>query len=80
MHAKVWKYHIWIPCGKIADTFFLFFFFLDRVISLFGVMSLWKKSRIKSCGQDISKSICARNMKLDQLIGDDDLIDFLTFR
>ena len=85
VHARVLKFHIWIPHGKIADTLFFFFsrlspflwktpwnlmhaisyeprmlgfwnfiygflmekkltcnFFLVRVISLSGVMPLWK--------------------------------------
>ena len=36
VHARVLKFHIWIPHGKIADTHF----FLVRVISLSGVMPL----------------------------------------
>ena len=38
MHARILKFHIWIPHGKIADPYFL----LVRVISLFGDMPLWK--------------------------------------
>ena len=117
VHARVLKFHIWIPHGKIADAHF----FLLRVISLSGAMPLWKnqsgiwrmpyepcmlgfwnsiygflikkianryfflsgvslflelcpfeKIRMKSCQQDISKSICARSLKLGQLIGDDE--------
>ena len=37
--ARVLKFHIWIPHGKIADPYF----FLVQVISLSGVMPLWKK-------------------------------------
>ena len=40
VHARVLKFHIWIPHGKIVDARF----FLIRVISLSGVMPLWKKS------------------------------------
>ena len=36
-HARVLKFHVWIPHGKIADTLF----FLVQVISLSGVMPLW---------------------------------------
>ena len=36
VHARVLKFHIWIPHGKIADTHF----FLVQVISLPGVMPL----------------------------------------
>ena len=38
VHARALKFHIWIPHGKIADTRF----FLVRVISLSGVIPLWK--------------------------------------
>ena len=38
VHARVLKFHIWISHGKIADLYF----FLVRVISLSGVMPLWK--------------------------------------
>ena len=40
VHARVLKFHIWISHGKIADI--RCFYFLVRVISLSGVMSLWK--------------------------------------
>ena len=40
LHTRVLKFHIWIPHGKIAELYF----FLVRVISLSGVMPLWKKS------------------------------------
>ena len=36
VHARVLKFCIWIPHGKIADQYF----FLVRVISLSGVMPL----------------------------------------
>ena len=36
VHARVLKFHIWIPHGKIFDAHF----FLVRVISLSGVMPL----------------------------------------
>ena len=36
VHARVLKFHIWIPHGKMADTRF----FLVQVISLSGVMPL----------------------------------------
>ena len=38
VYARVLKFHVWIPHGKIADPYF----FLVRVISLSGVMPLWK--------------------------------------
>ena len=40
VHARVLKFRIWIPHGKTADQYF----FLVQVISLSGVMPLWKKS------------------------------------
>ena len=66
MRARVWQFHIWISHGKIAD---LYFFFLVQVISLSGVMPL-----VKSCQQDILKSIWARGLKFGQQTGDDELI------
>ena len=36
VHARVLKFHIWITHGKITDPYF----FLDRAISLSGVISL----------------------------------------
>ena len=38
VHARVLKFHIWTPHGKIADLYF----FLVRVTSLSGVTPLWK--------------------------------------
>ena len=38
VHTRVLKFHIWISRRKIADPYF----FLVRVISLSGVMPLWK--------------------------------------
>ena len=38
VHARVLKFHTWIPHGKIADTRF----FLVQVISLSGVMPFEK--------------------------------------
>ena len=38
VYARVLKFHIWIPHGKVADLYF----FLVQVISLSGVMRLWK--------------------------------------
>ena len=74
-HARVLKFHIWIHHGKIAEQVF----FLVWVISLFGVMPLQKKIRMKSCQQGIWKSIWARGWKLGQLIEDDEYITWLTF-
>ena len=38
MHARVLKFHIWIPHGKIADPYF----FSYPIYLPFGVMPLWK--------------------------------------
>ena len=75
MHSRVLKLHMWIPHGKIADTYF----FLVWLISLSGVMP-FEKIRMKSCQQDISKSIWARGLKLGQLIGDDKKITWLNLK
>ena len=40
VHVRVLKFHIWIFHGKIADCDFFFL----QVISLSGVMPLWKKT------------------------------------
>ena len=53
MHARVLKFHIWIPHGKIADRCF---FFLSE-LSPFLELCPFEKIRTKSCQQDISKSI-----------------------
>ena len=44
--------YIWIPHGTIADPFFFFPSYLP-----FWSMPLWKEIRMKSCQQDISKSV-----------------------
>ena len=59
VHARVLKFHIWIPYGQIADTRF---FFLVRVISLSGVMPLWK-IRMKSDACYILWTVYARVLK-----------------
>ena len=59
----VLKLHVWIPHGKIADTYFWF--------SLSNHGPLTNKG-MKFCKCRISKSIIARNLKLVMLIGDDD--------
>ena len=46
VHARVLKFHIWIPHGKIADPYS----FLVRVISLSGP---FEKIRMKFCQQVI---------------------------
>ena len=55
MHARVLKFHIWIPHGKIAETLF---FILVRVISLSGVMHLWKNHNEIWCKPYLMKRAC----------------------
>ena len=68
MLARVLKFYLWIPYGKIVDQYF---FFLSE-LSPFLELCPFEKIRMKSCQQDISKSIWARGLKLGQLIGDDE--------
>ena len=65
--ARVFKFYIWIPYGKIADLHFLM-----SEISPFLELCPFEKIRMKFRQQDISKRIWARDLKLDQLIGDDE--------
>ena len=74
MHARVLKFHIWIPDGRIADPYF----FLIRIVSLFGYCP-FEKFRMKSCQQDISTTIKARGLTLGQLIGNNKYSIRLTF-
>ena len=72
MHAIFYEpcmlgFHIWIPPGKIADPYFFLF-----ELSSFLELCPFEKIRMKSCQQDILKSIWARGLKLGQLIGDDE--------
>ena len=60
--------HVWIPHGKIADTYF--WFSLNYLpLSNYGPLT---NKGMKFCKCRISKSIIARNLKLVMLIGDDD--------
>ena len=52
VHARGLKFHIWISHGKIDDPYF----FLVRVLSLSGVMPLWKKSAWNLVGK-ISRKV-----------------------
>ena len=60
VHARVFKFHIWIPHGKIADPYFIFLSELPPLLKLCP----FEKTSMKSCGQDISKSIWGRGLKL----------------
>ena len=64
----VLKLHVWIPHGKIADTYF---WFSLNYLPLLNYDPLTNKG-MKFCKCRISKSIIARNLKLVMLIGDDD--------
>ena len=67
VHARVLKFHIYMDSSwKIADPYF----FLVSYRPFWSYVPL-KKIRMKSCQQDISKSILARGLKLGQLIRDE---------
>ena len=72
--ARVLKFHIWIPHGKIVDPYF---FFLSE-LSPFLQLCPFENIRMKSCQQDISKSIWVSDL-LGRLIEDDEKITWLTF-
>ena len=75
VHARVLKFLIWIPHGKIADHIF----FLSKLPPLLALYP-FEKIRMKSCQQDISKSIWARGLKLGQMIGNDEEITCLKYQ
>ena len=58
MHARLLKFHIWIPHGKIAGTRFFCFFFLDWVIFLSGAMPLWKNRNEILCMPYLMNRAC----------------------
>ena len=66
LHARVLKFYIWFPNEKIADPYFF-----PCPACLLRVMLLSKKIRIKSCEQDILKSILAGFLKFDIVSGND---------
>ena len=61
VHARVLKFHIWIPHGKIADLYFF----------LVWVICLWKNQHEIFSARN-SKNIWARGLELGQLIGNDE--------
>ena len=67
MNARVLKFHIWIPHGKIADPYI---FFCPRYLPFWSYAPL-KKSAWNLVSK-ISQSIWARGLKHGQLIGDDE--------
>ena len=64
----VFKLHVWILHGKIANAYF---WFSLNYLSLLNYGPLTNKG-MKVCKCRISKSIIARNLKHVMLIGDDD--------
>ena len=66
LHARVLKFYIWFPNEKIADQYF----FLVQHVCL-ELCSFQKKIRIKSCEQDILKSILDGFLKFDIVSGND---------
>ena len=58
----VLKLHVWIPHGKIADTYF--FFFGGGELSPLVKLRPFEKFEMKFCKCHISKSIKDRNLKL----------------
>ena len=67
LHARVLKFYIWFSNEKIADPYFF-----PCPACLFRVMLLSKKKiRIKSCEQDILRSILAGFLKFDIVSGND---------
>ena len=60
MHARVLKFHIWIPHGKIADT--CCFFFLTE-LSFFLELCPFEKIRMKSDAYHILWAVHARVLK-----------------
>ena len=61
MHARVLKFHVWIPHEKIADTFF-FPSGLCPFLELWPFEEIW----MESCQQAISKTIEARALKFKE--------------
>ena len=47
VHARVLKFHLWIPHGKIVDARFYFYFFLSE-LSPFLELCPFEKIRMKS--------------------------------
>ena len=61
MHARVLKFHVWIPHKKIADTYF-------PPSGFYSFPELWPFEEIwmESCQQSISKTIGARALKFKE--------------
>ena len=59
LHARVLKFHTWIPHEKRVDTYF---FFLSGFCPLLSYEKIW----MESCQQVISKTIEARALKIEE--------------
>ena len=59
MHARVLKFHIWIPHEKIADMYFFSYQDYAPFLSYGPLIKIW----MNSCQQNISKAIEARALK-----------------
>ena len=68
VHARVLKFHVWIPHGKIADPWV---FFCPSCLPFWSYASL-KKSEWNLVSKISQKSIWTRGLKLGQLIGNDE--------
>ena len=67
VHARVLKFHIWIPHGKIVDARFFFFFFFffscPSYLPFWSYAPLKKKKRMKSDACHILRTVHARVSK-----------------
>ena len=59
MHARVLKFHIWIPHEKIADMYFFSYQDYAPFLSYGPFEKIW----MNFCQQNISKAIEARALK-----------------
>ena len=62
MHARVLKFHIWIPYEKVANTYFF------SLSGLCPFPELWplEKTWMKYCQQNLSITIDARALKFEE--------------
>ena len=62
MHATVLKFLIWISHEKIVETYFFFLTGLCPFPELWPFEKIW----MQSCQENISKTVEARALKLDE--------------
>ena len=62
MHARVLKFHIWIPHEKVADTYFFSYQDYAPFPELWPFEKIW----MESFQQAISKTIEARALKFEE--------------